>query len=144
MLIKPKKSKNSYSKDCRAYLEYKVGKKCYGKVSLLCVGEIVKAISVQEAKDQWETQKERSNILSDLLLILDKKSIDFWSPQFGCMEKALKINEDNQYEPADTLHLSCASQDEDCSVFVTLEDDLINNKYLEKLLNIKIKHPSAI
>ena len=58
--------------------------------------------------------------------------------------QALKINEDNQYEPADTLHLSCASQDEDCSVFVTLEDDLINNKYLEKLLNIKIKHPSAI
>lgn len=143
LFIKPTKRK-SWIKECKDYLEYKIGKYYSGTISLLAFGEIMKAVASVEKETEWETIKAREDIFTSLIMILQKKNFQFWSPQFNCMKKALEIKKDFQFEPADTLHLACASEDKSCSIFVTTEDKFLNNPLLEKKLGIKIKHPSAL
>lgn len=143
MFIKPTK-RRSWAKECKNYLEYKIGKYYNGALSILAFGEMAKAIASIEKETEWISMGTREKVFTDLILILKKKDMQFWSPQFGCMKKALEIQQEFQFEPADTLHLACASEDRDCSMFVTIEEKFLNNPRLEKKLGIKVKHPSAL
>lgn len=143
LFIKPTK-RTSWIKECKGYLEYKISKYYCGTISLLAFGEMMKAVASIEKEPKWEAIRAREEAFTSLITILKEKNIQFWSPQFGCMEKALEVKEEFQFEPADTLHLASASEDPSCTMFVTIEDKFLNNPRLEKKLGIKIKHPSAL
>jgi len=143
LFIKPTKRK-SWAKECKEYLEYKIGKYYRGTISFLAFGQIMKTVASIQRETEWETIKAREDIFTSLVMILQNKNIQFWSPQFGCMKKTLEIKEEFHFEPADTLHLASASEDPNCNVFVTIDDEFLNNPILENKLGIRIKHPSTL
>tara|TARA_Y100000310_G_C20539212_1_gene742383 strand:- start:413 stop:889 length:477 start_codon:yes stop_codon:yes gene_type:complete len=135
----------SQARECREYLYYKLNKKNYNpKLSIFALGEIVKTVSMMEIGKKSDIEQRRLGVFADLLKLINDKNIDYWSPQFGCMEKAIEVNNENYYKPADTLHVSCASQDPLCDTFVTIDKELLDSSTLEKKLKIKIKHPSVL
>ncbi|ODS42647.1 MAG: hypothetical protein MSIBF_04920 [Candidatus Altiarchaeales archaeon IMC4] len=76
--------------------------------------------------------------------LIDKRKIDFSSPQF----KTYKILEEikaieSRTEPMDALNLATAIA-ENASVFVTMDDKLVGNKKLESEFGIKIRHPHSV
>jgi len=124
--------------DCENYLN-KVGYKYRCVLSIPVFGEIFKSLVTK-----FEKEIGGENAFIVVSRLIDKRKIDFSSPQFKTYEIVEKIKTiESRAEPMDSLNLAIAIAN-DASVFVTMDATLLGNKKLESEFGIKIKHPSEL
>ncbi len=96
----------------------------------------------------------------NMIVFRDIKNSDERSTKFNLLEKFVKLRdiaftiaekedyklmieliENERIEPTDAQHVACAKR-VSAKAFITLDTDLLNNKNLENILDLKIQHPS--
>ncbi|ODS36073.1 hypothetical protein BEH94_07530 [Candidatus Altiarchaeales archaeon WOR_SM1_SCG] len=123
---------------CKDYLN-RIGYKYRSNVSIFTLGEILMGII---KKFEEETDRQESFLFVNQLV--DKRKIDFSSPQFKTYRIVEKIKSvETRAEPMDALNLATAIT-ENARVFVTLDGKLVGNKKLESAFGTKIKHPCEL
>jgi len=123
---------------CENYLN-KVGYKYRGTLSVSALGEIFMYLT----KDIKE-EIDRGEAFTIASRLIDKRKIDFSSPQFKTYVIVEKIKTiESRAEPMDSLNLATAIAN-DASVFVTMDATLLGNYKLESVFKIKIKHPGEL
>ena len=123
---------------CEDYLN-RIGYKYRGNISISALGEILMGII-----KKFEEEIDRQESFLFVSQLMDKRKIDFSSPQFktyGIVEKIKSV--ETRAEPMDALNLATAIT-ENADVFVTLDDKLAGNKKIESAFKIKIKHPNEL
>ena len=91
-----------------------------------------------------ENEILRHDAFSFLMDLLDSRKITFYSPQFKAFRIIGEISHiDRTIEPADALHIATAIED-NAKIFVTFDENLINNHLIQKKFSLKIRHPSML
>lgn len=126
------------AKTCKRYLN-KVGNTYRGKIAIHSFGEVMMGVRLK-ITDRL-LREEASSFIMDLL---DSRKIGFYSPQFRAFRIVDEINHlDSRVEVADALHIATAIE-EKADVFVTLDENLINNHAIQNKFQLKIRHPSML
>jgi len=123
---------------CKNYLN-RVGYNYRGTLSIPVLGEIFMGLI---SKLENETDKENAFRIANMLI--DKRKMDFSSPQFKTYSIIDKIkSSESRVEPMDALNLAAAISD-GANVFVTFDSTFLGNKKIETEFKIKIKHPNDV
>lgn len=121
---------------CKRYLQ-KVNYNYAGTLSFPALSEIFMILaSIEDFNDRYD-------FLEPILTIIKGKSIKFYSPRnIGkLLDKISSV--ENRIGHTDMEILACASEDKS-NMLITLDKDMINNRNLETLLEIKIRHPKDV
>lgn len=129
--------KGKFEHECKSFLN-RVGYKYRGVLSVPVLGEVDKGIF----KIESVVEREIARDFVDKLIM--KRRISIFSSTYETYSIALKIREINSFiKSMDALHIACAIVDK-ADTFITLDNELVKSKEIEKEFGIKIKHPSEL
>ncbi len=127
-----------WAKDCNRYLA-RLGNIYFGILPLPACGEVNRFIFTE-----LDSHEKRMRFFDTYAQLIDYRKIEIYVPQ----EESHKIYRelvqiDSRIENIDAFILASAIEAR-CNVFVTLDDDLIENRIIERRFKIKIKQPSDL
>ncbi len=110
-----------------------------GSISTVSMGEVITTLL---------TKLENMNVKITALELLDScisaRRIRIMPPASDVLAYARSIQEiDSRIDTTDAINLACAIENE-AKVFVTFDEDLLNNDKLERAFKIKIREPSML
>ncbi len=124
--------KSEEVENCSRYLK-RIGNLFDGYISIPVLGEFSK-IALEDSNDP-------SRLFEFMREFVEDRNVRITSISYKSLETAqIIMKTDSRAELIDSLHLACAKEAE-CNKFVTIDQKLVNNRNLEKLLKLKISHP---
>lgn len=134
VILEPDNTENG--RYCRRYMQ-KVGYNYAGKFSFPVLSELFVTVL------QTQNYADKQDLLDVIDKIISARKIGFYSSEDICniMENIKKI--DTRIEKMDREITACAIEDK-ADVLVTLDKDLLHNRKIENIFDIKIKHPKEL
>ncbi len=130
---------------CERYLN-KVGYRYKKVISISALGEffVTTVKKIEKRIDRETTFIFLSNAFTFVRELMNRGKITLLSPQFKTYPVVEKIKMiESRVEPMDALNHATAIAD-GANVFVTIDNDLVENKKLESAFRIKIKHSGEL
>lgn len=130
------KKQRMLKESCRRYIDELTDRDINAAISFGTLGEIWLAIHNKAPKEQQDTILQRMNdLLYECEIIIN-------GPTFETFSKVMEIHkQDNRIKPSDALRLAETSTLER-ERFITLDEELLQNKSLQTFLEIKVVLPN--